>query len=342
MKYFLLPLFIVFGLVVYAQMDTAIDSKTIAQADKTRIETDTINGWKLGGLGGVTFNQAGFVNWAAGGINAISLNFNLRFYADYKKNKHLLQNWLAAEYGLQFSKQTFPKLNKNADRWEIFSKYGYQVSKKLYVGGYVNMRSQFSNGYTYNGDSTTTFLSAFAAPFVFEGALGIDYIPNQYLSIFFSPFATKLTYVRNNDLAAQEIYGNAWPHKLKPEFGATLIAQYKQNFWKQNITISSLFRAYKNYLYAGVDPFDKTIREQKSSYRKNIDIDWQTTLGFKVNKYITASVFTQLIWDHDVMIPNKNDVTDLKPRIQFRDIIGIGLVYQTNYFKAKTAKPVQL
>jgi hypothetical protein len=31
-----------------------------------------------------------------------------------------------------------------------------------------------------------------------------------------------------------------------------------------------------------------------------------------------------------------------KPRLQFRDVIGIGLVYQTNYFKAKDVKAVKL
>lgn len=343
MKKIYLLLFLTLSLTVAkAQVEKQVEKKTITADDKKRMEEDTTNGWKFGGMGGVTFNQAGFVNWAAGGVNAISLNFNARFYADLKKNKHLLQNWFAAEYGLQFSKQTFPKVNKNADRWEIFSKYGYKISKKVYVGGYVDMRSQFSNTFKYATDSSRTLTSTFASPFVFEGALGIDYVPNNYFSLFFSPLATKLTYVKNDFIAQSEAYGNSWPNKLKSEFGAALIASYKQDFWKQNIAINSVFRAYKNYLFAAIDPIDISLpKESKSSYRKNIDIDWQTTVGFKVNKYITASVFTHLIWDHDIVIPNKEGL-DPKPRLQFRDIIGIGLMYQTNYFKTKTAKPIQL
>ncbi|HNO48285.1 MAG TPA: DUF3078 domain-containing protein, partial [Chitinophagales bacterium] len=107
MKHFYFLAMLIWVFTTQAQEAVAnVEKKTITAEDKKRIEQDSINGWKFGGLGGVTFNQAGFVNWAAGGVNAISMNFNLRFYADLKKNKHLLQNWLAAEYGLQFSKQT--------------------------------------------------------------------------------------------------------------------------------------------------------------------------------------------------------------------------------------------
>ncbi|QQR97645.1 MAG: DUF3078 domain-containing protein [Sphingobacteriales bacterium] len=344
---YVLILFVMFAFGANAQIEKQIEGKTITADDKKKLE-DTTQGWKFGGMGGVNFNQAAFVNWAAGGVNAISLIANARFYADYKKGKHLVQNWFAAEYGLQFSKQTFPKVNKNADRWEVFSKYGYKIQDKLYVGAYANLRSQFSNTYKYNDDSSRYLVSTFASPLIFEGAIGLDYIPNKYLSFFFSPLATKVTYVRNDSLANAEVYGNKSPKHTKAEFGATLIAQYKQDFWKQNITVSSIFRAYKNYLRADIDPIDISIRETKSSYRKNIDIDWQTTLGFKVNKFITASVFTHLIWDHDVRINRKDKETGKsidnteKPRLQFRDVIGIGLVYQTNYYKAKDVKAIKL
>jgi hypothetical protein len=341
--YVLILLFLAIN--VQAQIEKQIEGKTISADDKKKLE-DTTQGWKFGGMGGVNFNQAAFVNWAAGGTNAISLIFNARFYADLKKNKHLLQNWAAAEYGLQFSKQTDPKVNKNADRWEVFSKYGYKITNKMYVGGYANLRSQFSNTYKYGtrdtlGNLPKTLISTFVSPLTFEGALGIDYIPNQYFSLFFSPLATKVTFVGNDFVAASKSFGNRYPKRVKSEFGATLIAQYKQDFWKQNITVSSIFRAYKNYLKANIDPITTSISETKSSYRKNIDIDWQTTLGFKVNKFLSASVFTHLIWDHDVRIADK-DGSNAKPRLQFRDVIGIGLVYQSNYFKAKDVKAIKL
>ncbi len=321
----------------FAQVEKQIQGEAMNAAEKKKMD-DTLSGWKFGGMGGVTFNQAGFKNWAPGGVNSFALLFNMRFYADYKKDKHLWQNWAAAEYGLQFLKGDYFKARKNADRWEIFSKYGYKIYKPLYAAAYGDLRSQFSKSYTY-ADTTKTMVSRFASPLVFEAAIGLDYVPNAHFSLFVSPLAAKITYVGDNNLALAGTYGNTWPKKHKDEFGAVLIATYKQDFWKQNINILSVFKAYKNYLRGKSDPFDATLtQESKSSYRKNFDIDWQTTLGLKVNKWLSASVFMELVWDNDIAYVNSAGVKQPYAKAQFRDVIGVGLTYQTNYFKAKGNK----
>ena len=117
-----------------------------------------------------------------------------------------------------------------------------------------------------------------------------------------------------------------------------MIATYKQDFWKQNISILSVFKAYKNYLRSFSDPFDVSLpRESKDHYSKNIDVDWQTTIGLKVNKFLSASVFMHLIWDNDVTFATDNPNIKTS-KVQFRDIIGVGLTYQMNYNKLKGEK----
>lgn len=319
-----------------AQIEKQVAPNALSDDDKKKL-ADSTDGWKFGGIGGLTFNQAGFKNWAAGGTNSFSLLFNARVFGDYKKKNHLLQMWGAAEYGIQFTKGDQYKLRKNADRWEIFAKYGYRIYKPLYVAVYTDLRSQFANSYNYT-DTAKYVISRAVSPLIFEGAVGLDYVPNQYFSLFVSPLASKVTYVGSNDIAILNSFGNVFPSKVKKEFGAVLIATYKQDFWKQNISILSVFKAYKNYLRSGADPFDASLsKESKDHYRKNIDVDWQTTLGFKVNKFISASVFTHLIWDNDVTFP-KEGSTLKTSKVQFRDIIGVGLTYQMNYSKSKGEK----
>jgi hypothetical protein len=52
-------------------------------------------------------------------------------------------------------------------------------------------------------------------------------------------------------------------------------------------------------------------------------------LVMKVNKWLSASVTTNLIYDHDIDVPiDVNDdgvVDDFAPRTQFKEVIGVGL-----------------
>lgn len=302
----------------YAQVES-IATQTISADDKKKME-DTLQGWKFGGNTSLTFNQAAFVNWAAGGTNSIAFLFNSRIYGDYKKEKHLFQNWLYTEYGFLVQKNT--GVEKNADRWELFSKYGYKLAKKVYVAEYVDVRSLFSKT---NFIGTDSIISRPGSPLILEGAVGIDWVPNAYFSLFVSPIASKTTFITDDAIAATGTYGNVPPKNKRAEIGAVLIASYKQDVCK-NVNITSVLKVYKDYL---------------NGPAQNIDVDWQTTIGLKVNDYISASIFTYLLWDYDVT-QNDPDTGELSRKVQFRDVIGIGLTYKTNWFKTKEVKAKKL
>mgnify|MGYP006346759623 FL=1 len=240
-------------------------------------EAENPSGWKVGGTGSLTFNQVGLKNWAAGGDPSISLLGVVNAYADYKLGKHLWQNRLGVEYGTQKIKSE--PIRKNSDRLELFSKYGYAVSKKWYVSAYASFRTQMTPTYEYDGDGNKVFtISKFASPLVIEGAVGMDYVPNQYLSLFLSPLATKMIIVADDEIAALDRHGNMGKN-LRTELGATAIIAYKQEVIK-NVNIQSVLKVFKDY---------------KNGPAENIDVDWQNSIGLKVNKFLSATVFTHLI-----------------------------------------------
>ena len=58
----------------------------------------------------------------------------------------------------------------------------------------------------------------------------------------------------------------------------------------------------------------------------------------KVNKFLTANFFTQLLYDDDIDIEfyNKDGIIDEKgPRVQFKSVLGIGLAWNIGDSKSK-------
>jgi hypothetical protein len=52
----------------------------------------------------------------------------------------------------------------------------------------------------------------------------------------------------------------------------------------------------------------------------------------KVNKFISATISTQLLYDHDIdiAVDNNNDgiIDAVGPRTQFKEVLGVGLSYK--------------
>jgi hypothetical protein len=295
--------------VVFAQDELSVKAKS--KTDEKKL-TENPEGWKLGGTGSLTFNQVGLKNWAAGGDPSFSLLGVLNAYADYKYGRHLWQSRLGVEYGTQKNKGQ--SIRKNSDRLEIFSKYGYEITNKVYVSAYANIRTLITPTYEYDSDGAKTrTISRFASPMFVEAALGMDYVPNKHLSVFASPLATKMTIVANDEIAALDRHG-AFGKNFRYEIGASAIIAYKQEVMK-NVNIQSVARIFKDY---------------RRGPAQNIDIDWQNTIGLKVNKFLSAAVFTHLIWDYDQLIPQFDDQgtqTGTARKVQFRNVIGVGLAY---------------
>ncbi len=64
----------------------------------------------------------------------------------------------------------------------------------------------------------------------------------------------------------------------------------------------------------------------------NIDIDWELNFTFKVNNLFEANLGTHIIYDDDIrfdqVISDTGNVIDPGvPKIQFRQVLAIGLAY---------------
>ncbi len=275
---------------------------------------DTINGWKTGGMFSLTFGQSSFTNWAAGGINNISLNGIAGLFANYTKDNLSWNNNLDLGYGLQrLGIKDNAKTQKTDDKLELSSKLGLKATDKLNYALLMNFKTQFSNGYNYPNDSMA--ISGFMSPGYLVFAAGIDYLPMKELSVFFAPVTSKFTFVNDQKLADAGAFGVDPGKKSRAEFGGYLKLNYTREIFK-NVNFNTKLSLFSNYLH---NP-------------QNIDVDWEVLIGMKINKFLTASINTQLLYDDDIYVPidtNGDGINNgLGKRIQFKEILGIGLSFK--------------
>lgn len=291
--------------------------------------------WTIGGQGGITFNQVALSDWAAGGQSNMTLIGNFNVFANRKVGTMTWDNSLDMAYG--FLKNNFiydPKapITKAEDKFELNSKYGKRAwSDKVSYSGLATFRSQFAKGFAKPGDAT--YISRALSPAYLILAAGLDWKPTSFFSLFVSPVSGKMTMVMDDSLANQGAFGvnskdsegnfrpGSFQH-LRMEFGATVKAKFKKDIMK-NVGLESNLELFSNYI-------DRP---------QNIDVRWSNALVAKINKYIVVNLFTDMIYDNDILIgqvdskgqPVFNPGTTVqhkRPRLQFKEVFGLGFSYK--------------
>jgi len=274
--------------------------------------TDTLQGWKTGGVVNLNTSQTSLTNWSAGGQSSLALGSIISLQANNKKEKSLWENSLNVAYGS--IKQGKEDWRKTDDRFEVTSKLGIKATDKLYYAGLVNFKTQLTNGYNY--PDTENKISGFLAPGYLLAAAGIDYKPNDNLSLYFAPATWKLTMVNVKELYEAGAFGVQPGEKTKNEFGGYLRMSLNQPIM-ENISFQSKLDLFSNYL----------------KNPQNIDVSWETLLSLKVNSFISATLATHLLYDDDIDIwvdDNENETVDSgeqHPRTQFKEVLAIGFTF---------------
>ena len=312
------------GIVILFSGICSIAQVTVEEKKLNPVRTDTSDGWKKGGLVNINFTQVSLTNWAAGGQNSISFAGYSSLFANYKKGKSVWDNTLVMQFGQVNQANT--GFIKSDDRLQLTSKYGRDAGKNCYYAALLDFQTQFTVGYSEPNKSSTT-ISDFMAPAYFLGALGMDCKPSTNFTFFVAPVTAKLTVVNDDGLAkagafgveGQELDGNGTVtnesfDNARLEIGGYLRIMYKRIIM-ENISYQTNLGLFSNYV----------------NNPANIDVNWDNVLNMKVNKYISASITTSLIYDDDVNITetNKNtgDQDILGPRTQFKYVLAVGFAY---------------
>ncbi len=263
--------------------------------------------WKYGGRSAINFSQVTFVNWAAGGDNSYSLAGLIQLFAHYKKGKADWSNTLDLGYGIV--KQAQLEVRKADDKIDFMSKFGYLAINRWHYSGMLNFKTQMDKGYLYEKTGERKMISALMAPGYLLGSLGMEYkSKDDHFYILISPLTGKSTFVHEDSLSKAGAYGVEPGKEFRLEFGGFTKIAYTNEIFK-NVNLSTKLDLFSNYL----------------ENPQNVDVNLETIIMMKVNKFLVTSITMNLIYDDDIKITDANGKTG--PRTQFKEVLGIGLSY---------------
>ena len=280
-----------------------------AQTDAAPTETPS---WKVSGVSGLNLSQTSLTNWAAGGENSVAWNLYLNASANYKKDSWSWDNALITDFGKTFT--TSNKWLKSIDKLNFSTKIGRSLSKHWSVSALGDFLTQFARGYAAENNPNIAgnkdkYISTILAPVYLTLAVGADYKPNDDFSLLLSPVTGKMTFVLDSRLSDAGAFGVKPGKKTLAEIGALAVANYKRKL-AENINLVTKLTLFT--------PYNESFG--------NIDINWDMMIAFKINKFLTTTLTTNLVYDDDIktvdLQGNKRGA-----KVQFREVLGLGLAY---------------
>ncbi|CAM1371549.1 conserved exported hypothetical protein [Tenacibaculum litoreum] len=249
-------------------------------------------GWKRSGNISFLFNQSAFNNWLAGGTNNISGTIGLNYDFNYTKGDWAWDNKLIVSYGL--TKLKGEEVQKTDDRLELNSLLGKKASGYWYYSTFFNFKTQMSSTYV-SGEQTSHFFS----PAYFQFGPGMLWKKHDNLKVNIAPATSKLIYVHKHLTDLGPAFGVDQNETTRYELGAAVNAYYKLDVMK-NVSVENILNLYSNYL----EDF------------QNVDIDYTINVVMKVNKYLSANLSMQAIYDDNAF-----------EGFQTREVFGLGINY---------------
>lgn len=329
---------------VFAQdkaQDAAVQAATaIYAAPETKEEAPKPVYWTNSLMTNLNFIQSFYSNWAKGGYDNYALSAYVDGNANYKKDELYWNNRLQLDYGFLYSDDK-PIFQKNKDRILFESTAGYKATNTLSYSAKFTFLSQFSNGFTYGtptGENPSiqdwrdarVLKSGFLSPGIINLGLGMDWIPNNWLTVNFAPLTGGFTIVTDERLrrnygmerrskyadvadekdASGTFYTNGYIYRpARFEFGAQLTADAKLKI-NDNFEASTHLLLFSNYL----------------KNPQNLRVNWDNRFMWKVAKYFSLNLTTNLIYDDTVLIVDDKH-PDGHKAVQFYEALQFGFTY---------------
>ena len=264
------------------------------------------NFWTFKGNGSLQFTQSYYSqNWYQGGEKNYAMLSQLTAEANYDNQRRVQwDNKFEAQLGFQTSEtDQFHKFKATSNLLRLTSNLGIKAVGHWNYAAQLQLETQPYKSYKANSDELT---ASFISPLYVRSSIGMDYIIKKKRfegKLHLAPLSYVITYVHRDELISR--YGINEGHHSKHDWGPNVEFTFTYRMWK-NISWASRLYWFSNFHLTR--------------------IEWENTLNFTINKYISAKLFLYPRFDdsNDKYRAGENhDGTFL----MFKEWLSLGLNY---------------
>lgn len=282
----------------------------------------------------INFTQTSLTNWAAGGFDNVTLGAYVDGNANYAKDKLKWTNRLQLDYGFLYSDDK-PIVQKVKDQIYLQSNAAYDTPvKNLFYSADFSFKTQFNNNYNYGtpavADPTRAdwkaardLKSGLFSPAYITLGLGVKWTPKPWFTANFAPLTGGFVVVDNQD--------------LRKMYGMELHSRFQDN--TPDPVEGYMYRTSRFELGAQLkldgnvkinDNFEYTTQLVLfSNYLKNpqnLRVNWDNRFFWKLAKFFTLTISTNLIYDDTIRITNEDHPNGYRT-VQFKEFLEFGFTY---------------
>ncbi len=256
------------------------------------VKPEEVSPWKHTMIINANITQVSFTDWAQGGEDALAYALFLEGKSTYTRDAI---EWVNSyKFGYGQAKLGSQGIRKTDDMIDLGSVLTYKIG--VYVNPYVSasLKTQFTEGVTYDAAGHATPVSNFFDPAYLIQAVGVGYQPIPEVK-------TRL------GIALREIVANSYAAKYSDDLTTSEKEKVKVEGGMESVTevgwtiMENVVLNAKLELFAPIKHFDQTM------------VRSDNTLSAKVNKYLSVNLNVQLINDPQI-----------QARTQIKETLALG------------------
>jgi len=309
-------------------------AKALADAPEAPAPVQKPRYWSESVKTNINFTQTSLRNWAAGGFDNLTLGAYVDANANYAKDKLKWTNRLQMDYGFLYSEDK-PIVQKVKDQIYLQSNAAYDTPvRNLYYSADFSFKTQFGSNWNYGTPAVPNptrddwkaardLKSDLFAPAYVTLGLGVKWTPKPWFTANFAPLTGGFVVVDNAD--------------LRKAYGMVLRTQYEGTAAED--ILNHMYRTSRFELGAQLkldgkvlvnDNFEYTTQLVLfSNYLKNpqnLRVGWDNRFFWKLAKYFTLTLSTNLIYDDTIRIMSEDHPNGYRTA-QFKEFLEFGFTY---------------